>query len=122
MIDTGLSLYHEGYRIGGTTRPQRFIKMGEVCRVPEHNKALMDEWFRASDIRCLLGSGRLFPALRQDERAVLYRRELVRHSCLLVRSTVTSAANTAAVQTRREAAALHRPVAARPLQQAGQSD
>lgn len=45
MIDTGLSLYHEGYRIGGTTRPQRFIKMGEVCRVPEHNRALMDEWF-----------------------------------------------------------------------------
>ncbi|HET6422604.1 MAG TPA: CocE/NonD family hydrolase, partial [Planctomycetaceae bacterium] len=43
--DTGLSLYHEGYRIGGTTRPQRFIKMGEVCRVPEHNRALMNEWF-----------------------------------------------------------------------------
>ena len=24
MIDTGLSLYHEGYRIGGTTRSERF--------------------------------------------------------------------------------------------------
>jgi uncharacterized protein len=24
MIDTGLSLFHEGYRIGGTTRPERF--------------------------------------------------------------------------------------------------
>ena len=25
MIDTGLSLYHEGYRIGGATRQERFI-------------------------------------------------------------------------------------------------
>ena len=24
MVDTGLSLFHEGYRIGGVTRPQRF--------------------------------------------------------------------------------------------------
>lgn len=46
MIDTGLSLYHEGYRIGGTTRPERFIQMGAVCREPQHNQALMEEWFR----------------------------------------------------------------------------
>lgn len=46
MIDTGLSLYHEGYRIGGTTRPIRFKGMGAVCRVPEHNDALLAEWFQ----------------------------------------------------------------------------
>jgi uncharacterized protein len=45
MIDTGLSLYHEGYRIGGTTRPERFKGMDMVCRVPEHNRALLKEWF-----------------------------------------------------------------------------
>ena len=45
MIDTGLSLYHEGYRIGGTTRPERFKKMGTVCRVPEQNMQLLKEWF-----------------------------------------------------------------------------
>ena len=32
MTDTGLSLYHEGYRIGGATKPQRFIKGGAVAR------------------------------------------------------------------------------------------
>lgn len=45
MIDTGLSLYHEGYRIGGTTRPERFKAMDAVCRVPEHNRNLLAEWF-----------------------------------------------------------------------------
>lgn len=45
MIDTGLSLYHEGYRIGGTTRPERFKQMGQVCRVPAHNDAILKEWF-----------------------------------------------------------------------------
>ncbi len=45
MIDTGLSLYHEGYRIGGTTRPERFKQMGAVCRVPDDNAKLMREWF-----------------------------------------------------------------------------
>jgi uncharacterized protein len=45
MTDTGLSLYHEGYRIGGTTRPERFKQMSAVCRVPEHNLALLKEWF-----------------------------------------------------------------------------
>src|SRR3954462_2068396 len=28
MTDTGLSLFHEGYRIGGTTRPERFKQLG----------------------------------------------------------------------------------------------
>lgn len=44
MIDTGLSLFHEGYRIGGATRPERFRQMSAVCRVPEHNAALLREW------------------------------------------------------------------------------
>lgn len=46
MTDTGLSLFQEGYRIGGTTRPVRFKAMDAVCRVPEHNRALMAEWDR----------------------------------------------------------------------------
>jgi len=46
MIDTGLSLFHEGYRIGGTTRPERFKKLGEVCREPRDNDELLEEWFR----------------------------------------------------------------------------
>lgn len=46
MIDTGLSLFHEGYRIGGITRPERFKQMKDVCRVPDHNHALMLEWFK----------------------------------------------------------------------------
>lgn len=46
MTDTGLSLFHEGYRLGGTTRPERFKKMGEVARDPADNLALMEEWFR----------------------------------------------------------------------------
>lgn len=45
MIDTGLSLYHEGYRIGGTTRPIRFLGMASVCRNPDDNRKLLDEWF-----------------------------------------------------------------------------
>lgn len=45
MIDTGLSLFHEGYRIGGTTRPERFKGMDKVCRESEHNQALLREWF-----------------------------------------------------------------------------
>lgn len=46
MIDTGLSLYQEGYRIGGTTRPERFKGMDAVCREPAHNRALVAEWFK----------------------------------------------------------------------------
>lgn len=45
MIDTGLSLFHEGYRIGGTTRPERFVQMDQVCRDPAHNRQLLAEWF-----------------------------------------------------------------------------
>lgn len=45
MIDTGLSLFHEGYRIGGATRPERFKEMKGVCRNPEDNLELLHEWF-----------------------------------------------------------------------------
>jgi predicted acyl esterase len=45
MIDTGLSLFHEGYRIGGTTRPGRFKAMEGVCRDREDNRRLLREWF-----------------------------------------------------------------------------
>jgi uncharacterized protein len=46
MIDTGLSLFHEGYRIGGITRPERFRKLADICRVPAHNDELLQEWFQ----------------------------------------------------------------------------
>lgn len=46
MIDTGLSLFQEGYRIGGATRPERFKQMDAVCRVPEENRRLLAEWFK----------------------------------------------------------------------------
>ncbi|MBS0210086.1 MAG: CocE/NonD family hydrolase [Planctomycetes bacterium] len=46
MIDTGLSLFHEGYRIGGITRPQRFLEAGKLCRNPDDNRRLLDEWYR----------------------------------------------------------------------------
>lgn len=45
MIDTGLSLFHEGYRIGGTTRPERFKQMDAVCRNPADNRRLLRDWF-----------------------------------------------------------------------------
>lgn len=45
MIDTGLSLFHEGYRIGGTTRPERFKGMSGICRNPQDNMDLLEEWF-----------------------------------------------------------------------------
>src|SRR5687767_12706287 len=45
MTDTGLSLFQEGYRIGGTTRPERFNQMDDVCRVPSQNRDLLAEWF-----------------------------------------------------------------------------
>ncbi len=45
MIDTGLSLFHEGYRIGGITRPERFKTLDKAARVPEHNRELLAEWF-----------------------------------------------------------------------------
>lgn len=49
MIDTGLSLYQEGYFIGGAAKPERFKRMDAVCRVAEHNRALMEEWFSHPD-------------------------------------------------------------------------
>lgn len=45
MTDTGLSLFHEGYRIGGAARPERFKKM-DAARNPADNDALLKEWFR----------------------------------------------------------------------------
>ena len=46
MVDTGLSLFHEGYRIGGTARPERFKGMDGNCRDPQDNRRLLAEWFR----------------------------------------------------------------------------
>jgi uncharacterized protein len=46
MRDTGLSLFQEGYRIGGTTRPLRFKGMDAVARNPKDNQRLVAEWFR----------------------------------------------------------------------------
>ena len=48
-MDTGLSLYQEGSRIGGVTRPERFKNMEKVCRDPADNRALMKEWFQHPD-------------------------------------------------------------------------
>ncbi|MBC8353918.1 MAG: CocE/NonD family hydrolase [Planctomycetes bacterium] len=45
MIDTGLSLFHEGYRIGGAARPERFKGMAAVCRDPADNDRMLAEWF-----------------------------------------------------------------------------
>lgn len=45
MVDTGLSLFHEGYRIGGATRPERFKTMAGVCRDPADNQKVLEEWF-----------------------------------------------------------------------------
>ncbi|MDI1313064.1 CocE/NonD family hydrolase [Prosthecobacter sp.] len=49
MTDTGLSLYQEGYRIGGATKPQRFIKGGSVARDPKDNEAMLREWDQHPD-------------------------------------------------------------------------
>lgn len=46
MIDTGLSLFQEGYRIGGATRPERFKAMADVCRDPADNARLLKEWYQ----------------------------------------------------------------------------
>lgn len=45
MTDTGVSLFQEGYRIGGATRPVRFKGMAASCRDPADNDALLKEWF-----------------------------------------------------------------------------
>ena len=49
MVDTGLSLYQEGYRIGGITRPSRFANFGANSRNPEDNGKLLSEWDRHPD-------------------------------------------------------------------------
>lgn len=49
MTDTGLSLYQEGYRIGGVTKPQRFIKGGAVARDLKDNEAMLREWDQHPD-------------------------------------------------------------------------
>src|SRR5262249_50386629 len=46
MTDTGLSLYHEGYRIGGVTRPQRFTRMDAMARDASDNRRLVETWFK----------------------------------------------------------------------------
>ena len=45
MMDTGLSLFHEGYRIGGIYRPGRHGELAKDARDPEDNRRLMEEWF-----------------------------------------------------------------------------
>jgi len=49
MTDTGLSLYQEGYRIGGATKPQRFIKGGSVARDLKDNEDMLREWDQHPD-------------------------------------------------------------------------
>jgi hypothetical protein len=44
MTDTGLSLFHEGYRVGGVTRPERFNAYGAVARDPADHDALLRQW------------------------------------------------------------------------------
>ncbi len=46
MMDTGLSLFHEGYRIGGIYRPGRHAELAKDARDPEDNRRLLEEWFR----------------------------------------------------------------------------
>ncbi|MGV3757067.1 MAG: CocE/NonD family hydrolase [Verrucomicrobiota bacterium] len=46
MTDTGLSLFHEGYRIGGIYRPGRHSELSKDARNPEDNTRLVEEWFR----------------------------------------------------------------------------
>lgn len=46
MTDTGLSLFHEGYRIGGIYRPGRHAELAKDARDPEDNRRLVEEWFR----------------------------------------------------------------------------
>jgi predicted acyl esterase len=46
MTDTGLSLFHEAYRRGGATWPERYKKMEDTTRHPAENRALVEETFR----------------------------------------------------------------------------
>ncbi|KAB0271163.1 CocE/NonD family hydrolase, partial [Klebsiella pneumoniae] len=44
MTDTGLSLYQEGYRIGGATKPVRFKGQEKLLPVSSQNDDLLREW------------------------------------------------------------------------------
>ena len=55
MVDTGLSLFQEGYRIGGLTRPERFKAMDKVARDPADNR---DSWRSGSATRPTTTTGR----------------------------------------------------------------
>ena len=46
MVDTGLSLFHDGYRMGGATRYVQFRVMERFCRDPNDNRLLVEEWTR----------------------------------------------------------------------------
>lgn len=46
MWDTALSLFHEGYRIGGTVRPDSFKTMEAMVREPTENQRLLEEWLQ----------------------------------------------------------------------------
>lgn len=46
MVDTGLSLFHDGYRMGGSTRYVQFRVMEQFCRDPKDNRLLVEEWTR----------------------------------------------------------------------------
>ncbi len=100
MTDTGLSLYQEGYRIGGVTRPERFKAMGNVARDPADNDALLREWDQHPDFDDYWRDEDCTRALRQDECAVLHDRQLVRlHGPRLDRE-LTSAGSSTAAKTR----------------------
>lgn len=49
MVDTGVSLFQEGYRIGGATRPERYAAFASNARNPEDNAALLREWDQHPD-------------------------------------------------------------------------
>lgn len=49
MIDTGLSLFHEGYRIGGITRPGRHSQIVAMCRDPAEGAAWLRRTFEHPD-------------------------------------------------------------------------
>ncbi len=64
MIDTGLSLFHEGYRIGGTTRPGTFQADGQGLPQSRGQPRPAPRVVRPSDLRRLLGRRGLQPASR----------------------------------------------------------
>ena len=58
VTDTGLSFFHDGYRLGGTTRPEKYRAQGEASGSAEDNARLMaerdshpnyDDYWRAED-------------------------------------------------------------------------